>query len=69
MDRNAEDERMGWVPCGSCGGSGTTPWFRGNSLTIAHLARGGDPTKLPCGDCRGKGKVWGTVVDRPGGRR
>lgn len=61
-------ERKAWIRCESCGGSGHTPWFRGNSGTINHLARGGDSTRLPCGDCQGRGQVWGTAPERPSGR-
>ena len=53
----------GWLRCVSCNGSGTTRHFRGTSLTITHLARGGSPSQLPCNDCRGNGRSWGILPE------
>lgn len=61
--------RYGWVTCEACGGNGTTPYFRGTSLTINHLARGGDPTKLPCGECHGDGRNWTVLNEDTKGKR
>lgn len=53
--------RYGWIRCETCGGTGTVRHFRGTSAMVNHLARGGDPTRLPCGDCGGNGRSWGIL--------
>lgn len=63
-----QQPRYGWMDCAACGGSGVTRKFQGNSTTILHLARGGNPAQLPCGECRGNRRVWSQLPERQADR-